>query len=257
MTLGISHVIRDAYCFLSNNYNGVSNKDEIILVGFSRGAFTVRCLAAFISSVGLLRRNALPFLPLLYEGWVRGDTRSLMYRLRGSDEHPGLFYDDVKIKVLAEWDPVDTLGIPYLYESKLQRRMEAQTAPKQVEHAFLALSLGEKRKTYWPTVWKKKETERTKVSQCAFMGDHGDIGGGHPDAGLSTISLLWMISMIQGACDASFQMYALMQFNTPVPDKSFRLVPFGKRSFTVRNMANMKGTYCPFEKHSQSIVRSI
>ena len=110
MKLGISHAIRDAYCFLSNNYNGRSNRDEIILVGFSRGAFTVRCLAQFISRVGLLARNALPFLPVFFGDWVRGDDESLNKRLDGAG---GLFYNDPKIKVLAEWDPVDRLGIPY------------------------------------------------------------------------------------------------------------------------------------------------
>ncbi|KAG8157021.1 hypothetical protein KVR01_013011 [Diaporthe batatas] len=236
---GISHVIRDAYCFLSNNYNGRSNKDEIILVGFSRGAFTVRCLAKFISDVGLLRRSALPFLPVLYEDWVNNDEESLYQRLKGAEDQ---FYENVKIKVLAEWDPVDTLGVPYIYPSRLERRMKARIVPKQVENAFLALSLGEKRKTYWPTVWKEKETGTTTVSQCAFLGDHGDVGGGHPDPGLSTISLLWMVSKIRGACKADFQMYALLQFNTPILDRSFQLVPFRKRQVIVRNLANTKGT---------------
>lgn len=249
MKLGISHVIRDAYCFLSNNYNGVSNKDEIILVGFSRGAFTVRCLAEFISRVGLLRRKALPFLPVFFDDWVRGDDKSLEKRLEGTkpkdeDDPIGLFYDDVKIKVLAEWDPVDTLGIPYIHESGLQRCMEAQTVPEKVEHAFLALSLGEKRLSYWPTVWKEKGAATTEVSQCAFLGDHGDVGGGHPDPGLSTITLLCMVSKIRCACGANFQMWALLQFNTPIPDPAFRLWPFRKRRLSVRNLANTKGMCC-------------
>lgn len=254
MKLGISHVIRDAYCFLSNNYNGVSNKDEIILLGFSRGAFTVRCLAEFISRVGLLRRKALPFLPVFFDDWVRGDDESLDKRLEGTrpedpDDPIGLFYDDVDIKVLAEWDPVDTLGIPYIHESGLQRCMEAQIVPKKVKHAFLALSLGEKRLSYWPTVWKEKGTATTEVSQCAFLGDHGDVGGGHPDPGLSTITLLWMVSKIRIACGANFQMWALLQFNTPIPDPAFRLWPFRKRRLSVRNLANTKGMYCLFNMH--------
>lgn len=133
--------------------------------------------------------------------------------------------------------------------------MEAQIVPKQVEHAFLALSLGEERLSYWPTVWKDTGSEATKVSQCAFLGDHGDVGGGHPDPGLSTIALLWMVSKIQGACHADFQMYALLQFNTPMPDPRFRLGPFRKRRLTVRNLANTKGMYCLFEMHSQTLVR--
>ena len=51
----------DAYCFICNNCNGRSVLDEITLAGFSRGAFTARCLARFIKDVGLLRRSGLVF----------------------------------------------------------------------------------------------------------------------------------------------------------------------------------------------------
>jgi uncharacterized protein (DUF2235 family) len=263
--LGISHVIRDAYCFISNNYNGFACEDEIILVGFSRGAFTVRCLAEFISRVGLLRRRALPLLPVLFEDWVTGKDELLERRMEKMNE---LFLPKPTIKILAEWDPVDTLGIPHLYESGLERCMQAQIVPGQVENAFLALSLGEKRLSYWPTVWKKNlkkvlETKKDivvkpKVSQCAFLGDHGDVGGGHPDPGLSTISLLWMVSKIRDACDADFQMGSLLQFNTPLwrPDSPFRLGPFGKRHVHVRNLANTKGMYRSFEMHFQTFDRT-
>lgn len=111
LLIGISHAIRDAYCFLSNNHNGVSNRDEIILVGFSRGTFTVRCLAEFVSLVGLLRRKALLFLPVSFEDWVKGNEESLNERLKDTNGEDGLFYANPKIKVLAEWDSVDTLGI--------------------------------------------------------------------------------------------------------------------------------------------------
>ncbi|KAI3538699.1 hypothetical protein CABS02_11663 [Colletotrichum abscissum] len=45
---GLTSNILNAYCFICNNFNFASGLDEIILTGFSRGAFTVRCLANFI-----------------------------------------------------------------------------------------------------------------------------------------------------------------------------------------------------------------
>ncbi|HET8706147.1 MAG TPA: DUF2235 domain-containing protein, partial [Pseudomonadales bacterium] len=47
----ISRIVR-GYTYISRNYD---RDDQIILVGFSRGAYTVRALAGLIASEGLLR----------------------------------------------------------------------------------------------------------------------------------------------------------------------------------------------------------
>ncbi|CAK7244512.1 MAG: hypothetical protein STHCBS139747_006053 [Sporothrix thermara] len=49
--LGLDQDIRDMYQFLCLNYSG---GDRIVLVGFSRGAFTARSVADLVASVGLL-----------------------------------------------------------------------------------------------------------------------------------------------------------------------------------------------------------
>jgi len=51
---GMQRIILDLYLFLVNNY---SDGDQIYLFGFSRGAYTVRMLAGFIISCGILKRN--------------------------------------------------------------------------------------------------------------------------------------------------------------------------------------------------------
>lgn len=206
-------------------------------MGFSRGAFAVRCLAQFISDVGLLRRRALPFLPVLFEDWVQGDG-SLRGKIASLDN---FFYCPPEIKILAEWDPVGTLGIPPMWKAKLSHRMKAQRVPKCVKHAFLALSLIEKRMGYHPLIWKGKEVEDTTVSQCAFMGTHGNIGGGTPDPGLSSIPLFWMVSKIQENCKARFDMWSLLQFNTPMLTRNSMLGPFGKETLGVQSLANAPG----------------
>ena len=67
---GISAKIRNAYSFLSHNYNFEPTHgrdfDEIVLVGFSRGAFAVQCLASFVSDTGLLERQHLYYLRGLF-----------------------------------------------------------------------------------------------------------------------------------------------------------------------------------------------
>ncbi|MEJ2201065.1 MAG: DUF2235 domain-containing protein, partial [Desulfuromonadaceae bacterium] len=61
--LGISRNIQDAYRFLANNY---VEGDEIFCFGFSRGAYTVRCLSGMLEATGLLHKNDLDHLPAAY-----------------------------------------------------------------------------------------------------------------------------------------------------------------------------------------------
>lgn len=64
----IDEHLREAYSFLANNFNPETQKevgnpnlpmDEIVLLGFSRGAFTARAIASLISDIGLLTRNGM------------------------------------------------------------------------------------------------------------------------------------------------------------------------------------------------------
>lgn len=48
--------IREAYSFITTNY---VPGDEIILIGFSRGAFTARSVAGMIHDIGLLTREGM------------------------------------------------------------------------------------------------------------------------------------------------------------------------------------------------------
>lgn len=48
--------IREAYSFITTNY---VPGDEIILIGFSRGAFTARSMAGMIRDIGLLSRGGM------------------------------------------------------------------------------------------------------------------------------------------------------------------------------------------------------
>lgn len=57
--IGLGENIREAYAFLCTNY---SPRDEIYLLGFSRGAFTARTIAGMIGVVGLLAKSGLQHL---------------------------------------------------------------------------------------------------------------------------------------------------------------------------------------------------
>ncbi|KAI1733537.1 hypothetical protein F4680DRAFT_441316 [Xylaria scruposa] len=206
---GFTGTVLNAYCFISNNYNGSSLRDEIILVGYSRGAFAMRCLAQFISDVGLLRRIGLPLLGMFWKLWLTG--KQLEWDTK-RNHFASLFFLEAKIKILAEWDPVKSLVWPRFHGQKRLANM-TKIVPKRVENAFVAISLHEKRWSYKPVLWGKQEKGQN-VHQCAFLGSHSDIGGGNIDAGLSTISLFWMVAKIQEACGARFDRDVLTEFST-------------------------------------------
>ncbi|KAI0858659.1 hypothetical protein F4860DRAFT_296351 [Xylaria cubensis] len=209
---GLEEDILNAYCFLCNNYNFSSQNDEIILTGFSRGAFTVRCLADFISQVGLLQRKTLPFLSVLFQRWMvmkeEPDRERMKSEIRKMNQ---TFSVPVKITVLAEWDTVSAIG--HVGWRKKYSFMK-ETVPENVQNAFLAIALNERRGSFKPMVYTRAR-RGTNVAQCVFSGCHSDIGGGNLDAGLSTVSLLWMAAKIQGACRASFDHGALLQMVQP------------------------------------------
>lgn len=78
----ISEHIREAYAFITNNFNpetqahldqalkGQAKIDEIFLVGFSRGAYTARCIADLITRVGLLTKRGMEEFYGVFGDWM-------------------------------------------------------------------------------------------------------------------------------------------------------------------------------------------
>ncbi|KAH0434184.1 hypothetical protein CcaCcLH18_05508 [Colletotrichum camelliae] len=242
---GLETNIFNAYCFICNNYNFPSNKDEIILAGFSRGAFAVRCLANFIDKVGLLRRKGLPFLRPLFDSWKRWGRADGQKKEKLKSEFQqrldaleDLREPKVPVRILAEWDTVSAIGLPLsLWRDEFS--FVNEEVPECVEHAFLALALDEKRRSLKPRQWRAKAKSETIVEQCAFVGCHSDIGGGNADMGLSTITLIWMMSNIREHSDAAFDERTMLQFM--FPNQQNRKVSWGTPKMELKNSAGTAG----------------
>ncbi|OAA36156.1 hypothetical protein BBO_08328 [Beauveria brongniartii RCEF 3172] len=227
-------------------FSGAFGKDEIILVGFSRGAFTVRCLAHFINAVGLLRRRGLVFLQSIYKLWQKSAegkknaSAQLKIQLEALAE---LRFTDISIKVLAEFDTVSSLRSLRPWKKRLS--FVDDQIPENVDHVFHAVALHEKRKSFKPMLWKKKSRADTSVEQCAFVGCHSDVGGGNADPGLSTLSLIWMVSRIAEVCNADFDDWTLVPSISPLRSSSIEnvLAPWswGKSSMRLHGQAMTKG----------------
>ena len=70
---GLAENVREAYTFIANNYE---RGDEILLLGFSRGAFTARSVGGLIGHIGVMTKKGLPSFPVVY----RVSTSDSLYK---------------------------------------------------------------------------------------------------------------------------------------------------------------------------------
>jgi uncharacterized protein (DUF2235 family) len=226
--VGLAARIVRGYTFLSRAYDP---GDNIYLVGFSRGAYTVRALAGMILQYGLLDKtvynlNAIPYGSLGYPsnptaaytlgaavwaayakataptgGWLAEVVHLL-------DDFPAFFsapppasYVQVpNIRAVGVWDTVgsylfDALAADDGSKTQLFPFANTQLSPR-VLNGYQALSLDELRNVFTPILWD----QATNVSQTIFAGGHADVGGGYSmataEAQLSDIPLAWLMGKL-------------------------------------------------------------
>ncbi|KAI7566003.1 hypothetical protein KC343_g13830 [Hortaea werneckii] len=100
---GLGVHIRDAYKFLMQTYH---EGDKICLFGFSRGAYTARCLAGMIHKVGLLPAHNSAQLPFAYEFYKDDTPHGWMM----SGEFKRTFCTDVNVYFVGAFDSVASVG---------------------------------------------------------------------------------------------------------------------------------------------------
>ncbi len=189
--MGISSNIREGYEFIFDNYEA---GDRIFLLGFSRGAATVRSLSAFLHTFGLLPQSRPD---LIRRAWQ-------IYRRRHSDKRQQLAEEFIaanhtmwaKVHFLGCYDTVAALGFPFRTVSTVldqvpffRHTFHNFQLSDSVEHAYHAVAIDDERKTFHPVLWDHDD----RVHQVWFMGMHTDVGGGYREHGLSDIALVWMI----------------------------------------------------------------
>ena len=186
---GLDDNICSGYMFLAQNY---VPRDKIYLFGFSRGAFTARSLAGFVSSCGLLKRQKLGDLSAAWDYYRQANPRSPQDFCRHyhSDCHL-----DVGVAFLGVWDTVGALGVPGTILNTLNAH-EYQfhnTAPSKVMKVGRhALAIDEHRDEFEPTLWTGSAPPDCDIQQVWFAGAHSDVGGGYQDRRLADIPLCWM-----------------------------------------------------------------
>ncbi|MFF8195649.1 DUF2235 domain-containing protein [Streptomyces bobili] len=197
--VGLSRNVLDAYEFLIETYEP---DDELFLFGFSRGAFTARSLAGLLRNCGILRRehvNRIPEAWALYRDRLERPTGATATLFRRS------YARETQIHFIGVWDTVGALGIPIPGTPWLQpsvQRFNRRWAFHDTElsswvgAAFHALAIDEQRAAFRPTLWHQQPgaaEQGQELKQVWFAGVHCDVGGGYKEAGLSDITLLWMV----------------------------------------------------------------
>jgi uncharacterized protein (DUF2235 family) len=210
---GIEANVRDLYRSIIYNYE---QGDELFFFGFSRGAFTVRTLAGFMNTVGIIDKDDDFFLPEIYACYEKGHKP-------GSPEWKRAFRKvrDAKpcppIKFIGVWDTVGALGAPGV----IGKVASAFNGNKYSHHdvglhptilnAYHALALDERRKPFKPALWKRPAGWTGNLEQAWFPGVHSNVGGGYTPDGLANEALHWMVEKAE-ALDLEFDRKYLEPF---------------------------------------------
>uniref|UniRef100_A0A7S3JV35 T6SS Phospholipase effector Tle1-like catalytic domain-containing protein n=1 Tax=Aureoumbra lagunensis TaxID=44058 RepID=A0A7S3JV35_9STRA len=228
---GLRRKVLAAYEFLVKNHQ---DGDEIYLIGFSRGAYTVRVVAAMIRVVGLLRPEQVNLCHAAFNAYMdelkttnaRGKTRrnssaDPKEQLSAVEQYQSSFRrrarsKAVPIQFVGLWDTVSSVLIldnilccpiitrlrtlPYTMENCIVKTWRHALALDERRVMFIADRIHESSEGYRPIPWEPAHGPQD-VKEVWFAGYHGDIGGGYAESEshLSKYPLLWLLRQAQHA----------------------------------------------------------
>jgi uncharacterized protein (DUF2235 family) len=145
--MGISQNIFECYKFIFDNYMA---DDNIFLLGFSRGATTVRSLSALIHLFGILPKSRPELIKKAYKIYKISNSK---VRKAVADDFVSRHHNQwTKVKFLGVWDTVDALGLPLKklntfidWLPMFRHKFHNLTLSESVEHARQALALDDER----------------------------------------------------------------------------------------------------------------
>lgn len=192
---GIHKNITDGYRYIVQNYEP---GDNIYLLGFSRGAYTVRALCGLINNCGILKRADAK---LISSAWKIYKSSSRKYHPDGQvsvDFRDAHSHPDRTVQFVGVWDTVGALGLPFSFLGLMDPSDEfydTKMGPN-IKVARHALAIDEQREDFEPTLWRPKAG--VDLKQVWFAGVHSDVGGSYgPDKKtgneVSDVSLEWML----------------------------------------------------------------
>ncbi len=225
---GLDDNVLAAYEFLVDNWQ---EGDRIFLFGFSRGAYTVRVLAALVHKIGLISPQQVNLAGsglLTYKQFSSDVAPKLgpdLHALTDAGDEDGPLpetpFDNAAqfaritssrwptIHFAGVWDTVASVIVPRpdrFYWPSLEELAFTLQNPS-VKTFRQAISIDERRCMFRLKQWddpqtymynrfsKTNNSEPQDIRQVWFAGVHADIGGGYreSESGLSKFPLIWMI----------------------------------------------------------------
>jgi uncharacterized protein (DUF2235 family) len=189
---GLERDVADAYAFIMRSFRP---DDRLFMFGFSRGAYTVRTVAALLHMYGLLPDGNEPMVPYAIRMMNAASREGDVTGLALSDDFRATFRGhDCKPHFVGVWDTVSSVG---WIENPLKLRFTADNPDIAIGRH--AVSIDERRAFFRSNLWRPSAKLPVHgprdVLQVWFPGAHCDVGGGYPEAesGLSKYALEWMV----------------------------------------------------------------
>jgi uncharacterized protein (DUF2235 family) len=243
-------------------------QDRIYLFGFSRGAYTVRCVAHILELIGIPTkegRGPINFEPRHLRKIARSAVR-IMYKrgipvknLHARDKKINAFCSQYSCERSREvgatpyfiglWDTVAAIGIPYVNPFNYDTHY-----PKDVVFARHAMAIDEYRRRFVRVPWGGSGTvpDETingidRFQQIWFAGNHADIGGSYPEneSRLSDISLKWMADFIEDKLPEGHRVH--------IDRTRLRSSPASDGMMHDECMEPMPGTVLPWQKSVREV----
>jgi uncharacterized protein (DUF2235 family) len=217
--LGLTQKIIDCYIAIISVWE---RNDRIYLFGFSRGAYTARCVSHVLEVCGIptkepngeplsfdpksLRKVAKAAVQCLYTlGMPITDEKMIAAKIaKFREDHAPQIGADIGASAyfIGIWDAVAAIGWQRFFPDWAYDRHFS----KDVRYARHLQSIDEGRNDFkrvpWggsgTVLWPDRQNEPEQFDQIWFAGNHADIGGSYPEneSRLSDITLQWMTHFI-------------------------------------------------------------
>lgn len=183
------------------------------LIGFSRGAYTVRCVGGVLGILGVptvflkgksdvsarqkIAKEAVEIYKLKRDHKSEGPERLkkiAAFRQAYScvEKNPDF---------IAVFDTVRALGIPVLTNVSgiIRHAFQDNYLSPKVKCGLHAVSIDENRKQFLPELWETDQEDGSRhLEQVWFPGVHSDIGGGYDDdRRLADATMAWMAERLK------------------------------------------------------------
>jgi uncharacterized protein (DUF2235 family) len=200
---GIEQMILRAYVNLSANYHP---DDEVVLLGFSRGAVAARIFSRLISDFGILSSDMLTHLDKLWYEFVEiSTTRSdIEYSQKIVELQKdlakranGTVFHTPKGKLIKFLGVFDTVAGPRDRNIIEYVDLRDLFPASGVQHVVHLLSMHDVRQDFVLKRFEIRPNGPKVLREIWMPGVHSDVGGGYAEDLISSISLLTMAGMLQ------------------------------------------------------------